>query len=173
MGDYICIIIYGLTYFMSWNSIIRTVNSLQAGCSKIMLTTYLLLIWRLRIAGTIFHLFHMPAWSAEEQLYLTLPMNFISCFCANWRIKKPTRCHLIFYYTYRLNMFRACSSTCLSLQPGHYFSLTASHLQHTANQEQHDQCGKQHHSRELLMMGIVMIETCWAYKKYNKISSGI
>ena len=23
------------------------------------------------------------------------------------------------------------------------------------------------------MMGIVMLETCWAYKKYNKITSGI
>ena len=32
----------------------------------------------------------------------------------------------------------AGSNTCLSLQPG----------------------GKQHHSRELLMMGIVMLETC-------------
>jgi len=30
-----------------------------------------------------------------------------------------------------------------------------------------------HHSRELLMMGIVMPETCWAYKKYNKITIGI
>ena len=39
-------------------------------------------------------------------------------------------------------------------------SLTAPHLQHTANQERHDQCGKQHHSRKLLMMGIVMLETC-------------
>ena len=29
-----------------------------------------------------------------------------------------------------------------SLQPGHYSSLTAPHLQHTANQERHDQCGK-------------------------------
>jgi len=45
-----------------------------------------------------------------------------------------------------------------SLQPGHYSTLTAPHLQHTANQERHDQCGKQHHSRELLMMGIVMLE---------------
>jgi len=47
-----------------------------------------------------------------------------------------------------------------SLQPGHYSSLTATHIQHTANHERHDQCGKQHHSRELLMMGIVMLETC-------------
>ena len=38
--------------------------------------------------------------------------------------------------------------------------------------ERHDQCGKQH-SRELLMMGTVMLETCWAFNKYNKISSGI
>ena len=28
-------------------------------------------------------------------------------------------------------------------------------------------------SRELLMMGIVVPETCWAYKKYNKIICGI
>ena len=26
--------------------------------------------------------------------------------------------------------------------------------------EQHDQCGKQYHGRELLMMVIVMLETC-------------
>ena len=39
-------------------------------------------------------------------------------------------------------------------------SLTAPKLQHTANQERHDQCGNQHDSRELLMMDIVMSETC-------------
>jgi len=43
---------------------------------------------------------------------------------------------------------------------GHYSSLTAPNLQHTANQERNDQCGNQHHSLELLMMGIVMPETC-------------
>jgi len=48
----------------------------------------------------------------------------------------------------------------LSLQPGHYSSLTAPYLQHTANQERYNQCGNKHHSRELLMMGIVMLETC-------------
>jgi len=60
-----------------------------------------------------------------------------------------------------------------SLQPGHHPSLTVPNLQQTANQERYDQCGNQHHSRELLMMGTVMSETCWAYKKYNKITSGI
>ena len=83
--------------------------------------------------------------------------------CDNCRIKKPTRCHLIFYCTsYRLNMFQTllCPPSGANLQP-------------TANQERHDQCGKQHHSRELPMMGIVVPETCWALKKYNKISSGI
>ena len=49
---------------------------------------------------------------------------------------------------------------CLSLQPGHYSSLNAPNLQHTANQKRHDQCGKQHHSREVLMIGILMLETC-------------
>ena len=45
------------------------------------------------------------------------------------------------------------------LQPGHYTSLSAPNLQHTANQERNDQCGNQHHSRELLMMGIIKPET--------------
>jgi len=48
----------------------------------------------------------------------------------------------------------------LSLQPGHYSSLAAPNLQNTANQERNDQCGNQRHSRKLLMMGIVMPETC-------------
>jgi len=47
-----------------------------------------------------------------------------------------------------------------SLQPGHYSSLAAPNLQHTANQERNDQCGNQHYSRELLMMGVVAPETC-------------
>jgi len=59
------------------------------------------------------------------------------------------------------------------MQPGRYSSLKAPNLQPTANQERNDQCDNQQHSSELLMMGIVMLETCWAYKKYNKISSGI
>jgi len=59
------------------------------------------------------------------------------------------------------------------LQPGYYSSLTAPNLQATANQERNDQCGNQHHSRELLMMAIVVPETCSAYKKYNKIISSI
>ena len=47
-----------------------------------------------------------------------------------------------------------------SLQPRHYSSLTAANLEHTANQERNDQCDIQQHSRELLMMGIVVPETC-------------
>jgi len=43
--------------------------------------------------------------------------------------------------------------SCLSLQPGHHSNLTAPNLQHRAKQERYDQCGNQHHSRELLMMG--------------------
>ena len=73
--------------------------------------------------------------------------------------------------------FRSWFAVCWRLgavgQPGHYSSLTAPNLQHTANQERNDRCGNQQHIRELLMMGRVMPETCWAYKKYNKIISGI
>jgi len=46
-------------------------------------------------------------------------------------------------------------------------------LQHTANRERNNQCGNQHHSRQLLMMGIIMPETCLAHEKYSKIISGI
>ena len=74
------------------------------------------------------------------------------------KTKENNSCHLLFNCTsYRLNMFRALLCTCLSqatrtpLQPN---------VQHTANQERYDQCGNQHHSRELLMMDIVMPEIC-------------
>ena len=47
-----------------------------------------------------------------------------------------------------------------SLQPGHYSSLTAPKFLPTETQERDDQCGNQHYSRELLMMGIVVPKTC-------------
>ena len=47
-----------------------------------------------------------------------------------------------------------------SLQPGHLSSLSAPNFQPTANQQRDDQCGNQHYIRELLMMGIVVPETC-------------
>ena len=48
-------------------------------------------------------------------------------------------------------MFYAAARTLL--QP------TTRNLQPTANQERNDQCGNQHYSREILMMGIVVPET--------------
>ena len=48
----------------------------------------------------------------------------------------------------------------LQAKARHYSSLTAPILQPTATQERNDQCGNQHYSRELLMMGIVVPETC-------------
>jgi len=47
-----------------------------------------------------------------------------------------------------------------SLRPGHYSNLTAPNLQNTVNQDRNDQCGNQQYSRQLLMVGIVMHETC-------------
>jgi len=69
-------------------------------------------------------------------------------------------------------MFRAllCPSSGAqkSLQSGHLSSLTAPNFQSTATQEPNCPCGNQHYSREFLMMGIEVTETCWAYHKYNK-----
>jgi len=42
----------------------------------------------------------------------------------------------------------------------HYSSRPTPNFQPTATQERDDQCGKQHYSSELLMMGIVVPETC-------------
>jgi hypothetical protein len=64
------------------------------------------------------------------------------------------------YHIGRLFLVSCWLEADYSLQPGHYSSLTAPILQPTANQERNDQCGNQQHSRELLMMGIVMPETC-------------
>ena len=47
-----------------------------------------------------------------------------------------------------------------SLQPGHLFSLPAPNFRPTATQERDGPCGNQHYSRELLMMGIAVPETC-------------
>jgi len=55
------------------------------------------------------------------------------------------------------------TQSCLSLQSGHYSSLTAPNLQTTANQERNEQWDNKHYSRELLIMGIIVPETCWAY----------
>ena len=63
--------------------------------------------------------------------------------------------------------------SCFSLLLGHYSSLPPPSFQPTANQERNEHSGKQYHSRELLMMGIAVPETCWAYKKYNKTISSI
>jgi len=49
--------------------------------------------------------------------------------------------------------------SCFSLQPGHYSSLSAPNHKPTANQDRNGQCGNQHYSSELLMMGIVVPET--------------
>jgi len=54
-----------------------------------------------------------------------------------------------------------------------YSSLPARNFQPTATQEPDCLCGNQHYSRELLMMGIVVPETYWAYRKYNKTINSI
>jgi len=113
--------------------------------------------------------------------------------CDNWRIKNQLDATYYFivlliestcfghYYAHHQELATMMLITtlavsflvCCSLHSGHYSSLTAPNLQHTANQERNDQCGNHQHSCKLLMMGIVIPETYWAYTKYNKILSGI
>ena len=60
-----------------------------------------------------------------------------------------------------------------NLEPGHLSSLPAPKFQPTANQEPDGPCGNQHYSRELLMIGIVVPETRWAYHKQKITTSSI
>jgi len=76
-----------------------------------------------------------------------MPLH-VSSTCAHHQEVRITLHSLWYHHTYR----------CFSLQPRHYSSITAPNLQPTENQERNDQCGNQHYSRELLMMGTVMPE---------------
>ena len=71
-----------------------------------------------------------------------------------------TKLVVLFLVCCRLEVRCGCAGIVSGLQPGHQSSLVASNLQPTANQELNDQCGNQDHSRELMMMGIAMPETC-------------
>ena len=57
-------------------------------------------------------------------------------------------------------MREAVRAAVSGLQRGHLSSLPAPNLQPTATQEPDGACGNQHYSRELLMMGIEVPETC-------------
>ena len=81
-----------------------------------------------------------------------------------------------------LNMFRAllCPSSGAHGYSADYHIgrsvlglLPAPNFQPTATQEPDGPCGNQHYSLELLMIGLAVPETCWAYHKYNKTISSI
>ena len=87
--------------------------------------------------------------------------------------KRPNWFHLLFYFTsYVLNMFRTWiypssgARDCVVELP-HQISNT----QRTENKT--TVMVIQQHSRKLLMMDILMSETCWVHKKWNKIASDI
>ena len=75
--------------------------------------------------------------------------------------KRPTWCHLLFYFTsYVLN-------TDTTPNQPHRNSNTHRTKNNTTN------VVIQQNSRKLLMMDVLMSETCWAHKKWNKIASDI
>jgi len=68
--------------------------------------------------------------------------------------------HHIKALCFKMCQIKKIRQSCFSLQPGHYPSLTTPNPQPTGSQELKDQCGNQHYSREVLMMGIVVPEVC-------------
>ena len=87
--------------------------------------------------------------------------------------KRPTCRHLLFYFTsYVLNMFRTliCASACNK-------DTTPTQLHRNSNTHRTKNNTTnvviQQNSRKLLTLDILMSETCWAHKKWNKIASDI
>jgi len=64
-------------------------------------------------------------------------------------------------------------ASCYSLRSGHSSILPALNFHPAATREPDGLCGNQRYRRELLMMGIMVPETCWAKHKDNKVISGI
>ena len=60
-----------------------------------------------------------------------------------------------------------------SLQHGYHSNPTTPKLQHILSQKKATNVVIQQNSRKLLMIDILMSETCWAHKKWNKIASDI
>ena len=61
----------------------------------------------------------------------------------------------------------SCASACTTQNQPHQISITQRTENKTTNVVIHQ------HSRKLLMMDILMSETCWAHNKWNKIASDI
>ena len=126
-------------------------------------------------------------------MYFRYNWKFIAVHIVNaptWQLKnkRPTWCHLRFYFTsYVLNTFRtliypssgareyavelphcasACNTDTTQTQP-HQISNTQRNKNKTTS------VVIQQHSRKLLMMDILMSETCWVHKKQNKIARDI
>jgi len=91
--------------------------------------------------------------------------------------KRPTWCHLLFYFTsYVLNMFRTLiypSSVVSVLQASACYTDTTPTQPHRNSNTHRTNVVIQQNSRKLLMMDVLMSETCWAHKKWNKIASDI
>ena len=94
--------------------------------------------------------------------------------------ERPTWWHLLFYFTsYVLNMFRTliyrfAGWSCVSA----WKTSTTQNQPHQISNTQRAENKTtyvviQQHSRKLLVMDILMSETCWAHKKWNKIASDI
>jgi len=80
---------------------------------------------------------------------------------------------VLFQFLYNQHVSDINISIIRSLQHGHHSNPAAQNLQHTSNQEQKTNVVIQQHSRKLLMMDILMSETCWLYKNWNKTASDI
>ena len=115
--------------------------------------------------STVAHKRHDFRKKNEYQTYDLFALQLLSEKFLNLRrierdmIKKYIGLHSK-YPLFKVRVIQSTTGVVSGQQPGHFSGLTAPKLQPTANQERGDQCGNQHYSRELLMMGIVVPDTC-------------
>jgi len=135
------------------------------------------------------------------KLKLCRKIQFLACIAQTSSVlknKRPTWCHLLFYFTsYVLNMFQTLmypsSGACdYAVELPHlsycsWFDVCWSFgvvwlewypccmLKHNTHRTKNNTTNVviQQNSRKLLMVDILMSETCWACKKWNKIASDI
>ena len=121
------------------------------------------------------HPWHLSV-TRENSMFIFIKINYPASnlykFVPNnmrLKNKRPTWCHLLFYFTtYVLNMFR----TLIYPSSGAWDSVVELPHRWFCSVKTTDVVIQQH-SHKLLIMDILMSETCWVHKKWNKIASDI
>ena len=103
-------------------------------------------------------------------------INISSSGACDYSVELPHRSCVLLSMCVRVSVWLGWSGIRVagwSLQHGYHSNPATPKLEHTSKEEHTTDVVIQQNSRKLLMMEILMSETCWAHKKWNKIASNI